>query len=158
MFGQSDKNNLSYLRGVAHIVLSAASCLPLVGCGGSLAQVSGVVTVDGQPLRGGSDVHATVYFQPASGEGASAAGVLDENGTYKLTCGSQAGITPGEYVVTFSASQMIRGSDPDDAPTGKRISDAKYANPKTSGIRFVVNRGPNECDIALESPSGQQRK
>ena len=156
-----EKTENSFLAGFSTVRLAATAviCLLVSGCGTNLAQVSGVVTVDGQPLRGGDDVHATVYFQPASRDGASAAGRLDENGVYHLSCGSQEGISPGEYVVTFSASQMIRGKDADDAPTGKRISDPKYASAKTSGIRFVVQAGSNECDISLKSSveSGQKR-
>jgi hypothetical protein len=131
-------------------------CLAVAGCGSNLAQVSGVVTLDGEPLRGGEGIHATVFFQPATGEGASAAGTLDENGVYQLSCGSLEGIPPGEYVVTFSASEIIPSKTPGGTPTGRSISDPKYASAKTSNIRFEVQLGDNECDITLESPSNSR--
>jgi len=126
-------------------------CILLTGCGKNLAQVSGVVTLDGEPLKGGEGIHATVFFQPASGEGASAVGTLNENGVYQLSCGSLEGIPPGEYIVTFTASEIIGGED-GSTPTGRRISDPKYASTKTSELRFKVEAGDNQCDLALESP------
>lgn len=133
--------------------------LLLTGCGNELAQVSGVVTMDGEPLRGGDRIHATVYFQPASGEGTSAAGVIDENGEYQLSTGSQRGIPPGEYVVTFSATEMIPPQDGGSTYSGRRISDPKYASVKTSGIRFEVEEGNNQFDIPIESaPPALERR
>lgn len=136
----------------------AVGYLFCIGCGSNLAQVSGRVTLDGEPLRGGDGVHATVFFQPASGKGATAVGVVDENGNYQLSTGSQSGIAPGEYLVSCSASQII--SSPDGGtPVGKRMTDSKYASAKTSGFRFAVQSGANQFDIPLESPQrGTARK
>ncbi len=122
------------------------------GCGNNLSQVTGVVTLDGQPLKGGSGVHATVFFQPVSKAGTAAVGVVDKNGVYKLSTGSQSGITPGEYLVTYSASQIIPSATPGGTPSGKRISNPKYASAKTSGLRFEVKEGENEFDISIDSP------
>src|SRR5262245_38136533 len=91
----------------AIIVTASLPVLTLTGCGNGLAKVSGVVTLDGQPLRSGNDVRATVYFQPASGAGAAAVGILDEEGKFTLSSGSQTGVAPGEYVITCSATQII---------------------------------------------------
>lgn len=121
------------------------------GCGNDLSQVTGVVTLDGEPLKGGDGIHATVFFQPVSNTGAAAVGVVDENGVYKLSTGSQSGITPGEYLVTYSASQIIP-SKTGGTPSGKRISDPKYSSTKSSGLRFEVQEGENEYDISIESP------
>ncbi len=124
--------------------------LVLSGCGSDLGQVTGVVTLDGQPVRGGNDVRATVYFQPMSGGGAAAIGLLDENGQYRLCSGSQEGVAPGEYAVTFSAMQLVRTKD-GNAAGGRRITDASYANARTSGFKFTVAPGQNEFDLALNS-------
>ncbi|WP_146451107.1 hypothetical protein [Bythopirellula polymerisocia] len=125
--------------------------LLMTGCGNNLSQVTGVVSVDGQPLQGGSGVHATVFFHPVSKTGAAAVGVVGENGIYKLSTGSQSGITPGEYVVTCSASQIIPSETPGGTPSGKRISDPKYASAKTSGLRCEVQQGDNVFDISMDS-------
>ena len=126
----------------------------LGGCGSDIGQVSGVVTLDDQPLRGGGDVRATVYFQPVSGTGTTASGLLDENGQYELSSGSQEGVAPGEYAVTISATQLVRS--PSGGPAGgKRITDPSYANASTSGFKFTVEPGQNEYNLALNSrPTG----
>lgn len=138
-------------RGIASVLI-ALSCISTIGCSSNLAQVAGVVTLDGEPLQG-EDLHATIYFQSASGSGTSGVGILDEHGNYTLTTGSQDGIEPGEYVVSFSASKIIPSKEQGGLPSGKRITDPKYASAKTSGLRFDVKAGKNQCDIPLVSPS-----
>lgn len=128
----------------------------LTGCGSSLSQVSGVVTLDGEPLRGSEQIQGTVFFQPASGDGTSAAGLVDEQGNYFISSGSQEGVVPGEYVVTISATEIVPSKAPGGTPTGKRISDPKYASAKTSGLRFTVLEGSNEFDISIESPPSRR--
>jgi hypothetical protein len=132
-------------------------CTGLAGCGKNLAQVSGTVTVDGQPLRSVDGVKATVYFQPENG-GPSGVGPIDAEGQYTLSTGSQDGVPPGEYLVTCSATRIISSSTPGGTPTGKRITDPKYASAKTSGLRFSVKEGDNQFDIALESPKASTRR
>ena len=136
------------------VIITVTAALP--GCGDNLAQVTGRVTVGGQPFRGGNGVKATVFFQPAAG-GASAIGLVDGEGAYTLITGSREGIVPGEYLVTFSATQIIPAATPGGTPGGKRISDTKYASAKTSGLRFSVQTGVNQYDIALESPRANTR-
>lgn len=131
--------------------------LTVSGCGSGLARVSGVVTLDGQPLRGGNGVRATVYFQPASGTGAAAAGILDENGKYSLSSGSQRGVAPGEYLVTCMATQIIPAKDPGGTPSGRRITPQKYANARTSGFQLTVQPGNNEFNLPLTSVATNDR-
>jgi hypothetical protein len=123
----------------------------LIGCGPKLGEVIGVVTLDGQPLRGGDGVRATVVFQPVASGGVPAVGNVGREGEYRLSSGSQEGVAPGEYAVTCTASQKIVGRDPNAAPIAKRITDPKYANAATSGLQFTVQPGSNEFNIALES-------
>ena len=123
------------------------------GCGSNLAEVTGVVTVDGMPLRGGNDVRATVIFQPSTGAGRVAVGLVDAEGQYRLSSGSEEGVEPGEYVVTCSATQLVPSRD-GGAAGGRRLTDPSYANSKTSGFKFTVAPGKNEFDLALNSPIG----
>jgi hypothetical protein len=124
---------------------------PFAGCGDNLADVSGIVTLDGQPLRGGGDVRATVIFQPASGGSVGAVGVVDENGRYNLSTGSKDGAPPGDYRVTCSATQLVPSKEPGGTPGGRRLTHRKYANANTSGLQFMVEPGSNEFNIPLES-------
>jgi hypothetical protein len=125
--------------------------LTVPGCGDGLADVTGVVTLDGQPLRGGSGVRGTVYFQPTSGSGAAAVGILDENGKFSLSSGSKQGVAPGEYSVTCSATQIIPSKQAGGTPSGRRITPQKYAVASTSGFQFTVEPGSNEFDLPLTS-------
>src|SRR5262245_47199426 len=113
----------------------AVGIIALAGCGNGLAQVSGQVTLDGQPLHGGKDGdRITVQFQPVDGVGANGVALADENGSYKIGTGSQFGVRPGNYYVTCSVSTVKPGSP---------VPDPKYANAKTSGLKLTVESGSN---------------
>jgi hypothetical protein len=144
-------------KGLAGLGVVLLACATIVGCGSGLAEVSGVVTLDGQPLRGGSgDTRVTVQFEPSSGVGSTSIGLADENGAYTLGTGAKTGIPPGEYLVSCSASQLVMSRDGKSTAGARRITDPKYANAKTSGLKFVVEPGSNEFNIPLVSPSGRQ--
>lgn len=153
--------NLTVMRPcrLSCLLCSMFSSLAIAGCGSGLAQVSGVITVDGQPLRGGSgDTRVTVEFQPASGVGSAAIGLADENGFYTLGTGSKTGILPGEYLVTCSASRLNPSPTGAGAAGARRITDPKYANAKTSDMTFTVQPGKNEFNIELKSPPAAKPK
>ncbi|MEX2308584.1 MAG: hypothetical protein WD738_13365 [Pirellulales bacterium] len=135
----------------ARWLLVVSLLVPFSGCGNNLADVGGTVTLDGQPLRGGGGVRATVVFQPVSANSSGAVGIVDENGRYQLSTGSEEGAAPGDYLVTCSATQIIPSKQPGGTPSGRRITDPKYANAKTSGLQFTVQPGDNEFNIPLES-------
>jgi hypothetical protein len=139
-------------------LLIAFSLVSLVGCGGNLADVSGAVTLDGQPLRSGRDIRTTVVFQPISGSAIGAVGLVDESGRYQLSTGSKKGAVPGDYTVTCTSTQIIPSKTPGGAGSGRSITDPKYANAKTSGFQFTVQSGSNEFNIPLESRPGERRR
>jgi hypothetical protein len=134
-----------FVRSLAVVV----SCLALSGCGDQLSQVSGMVTLDGQPVQAKDGVMATIMFQSVAG-GAAAVGRLDEEGRYHISTGSQTGLTPGEYVATCAINKLIP-STTGGAASAKAMSDPKYADSSTSGFKFNVEPGDNEFDLALES-------
>ncbi len=149
------KTAQSFVYSLAVFICAGLSLGTLSGCGNGLAQVSGVVTLDGEPLRGGSgDTRVTVQFQPASGTGSTSIGLADENGVYTLGTGSQMGIAPGEYLVSCSASQLNSAQAGQRAGGARSLVDRKYANAKTSGLSCTVNPGKNVYDISLVSPTG----
>ncbi len=121
----------------AYLIEIALFGLLLTGCGGKHpAQVSGTVTMDGTPLPVG-----TVVFHP-TGEGATAYGSIDKDGSYAVRSGTDQGLVLGEYVVTVVATT---GPPPD----GKLLTPTRYGNPKTSDLRCEVTAGSNRFDIAL---------
>jgi hypothetical protein len=130
---------------LAGVCVALVACITLGGCGNGLAQVSGQVTLDGQPVHAGKgDTRVTVQLQPADGVGANAVGLADENGNYKIATGSQPGIRPGEYLVSCSVSTL---------GVGGPVADPKFANTKTSGLKLTVQPGKNEFNIPLQSPA-----
>ena len=137
--------------------IAAAALLTFSGCGDGLAHVSGSVTLDGNPLRGGDGVRGTVYFQPVSDTGTAAVGILDEEGQYRLSSGSREGVEPGQYVVTCTATEIIPPTSPGGTPSGKRTTPQKYASARTSGFQFTVEPGGNECNLALTSVASAMR-
>ncbi|HEX4412218.1 MAG TPA: hypothetical protein VH107_01230 [Lacipirellulaceae bacterium] len=145
-------------RQAASLSAAVLCCVAITGCGNGLAKVSGHVTVDDQPLHGGNgNVRVTVQFQPANGVGPTAMGLADENGMYSLSTGSQAGIQPGEYLVSCAAEELVINNA--GAVTGAhRTTDPKYGSAKTSGLKFTIQAGKNEINIPLKSlPKTPQR-
>lgn len=140
---------------IAKLVAVSLLLIQLGGCGSGLALVTGQVTLDGQPLRGGNagngDTRVTIQFQPASGVGSTAIGLADENGNYALGTGSKAGIPPGDYLVTCSAQQIVDAKTPRTKNGIRQVTDLKYANARTSGLKFTVEPGKNQLDISLET-------
>lgn len=123
-------------------------CLCLtVGCGGGagsdqpdLGTVTGVVTMDGEPLP-----NVSVTFTPA--EGRPSNGVTDEAGKYEL---GYLRDTKGAVI----GSHQVSITTPQDAPTppGQKYKDpipAKY-NTQTT-LTEEVKAGDNTIDFKLES-------
>lgn len=161
--------------------VAAGILATVVGCsgGGALdtAVVTGVVTLDGEPVEG-----ATVMFRPVTeGQGAPATGTTDASGKYTLTTvavgeaagAAGAGALPGEYYVgvskTVSAAQAQQEalmkayesgdsqavaklqSQTEKAPEVEHVVPKKYNNPEASGITATVADGENDIPLELSS-------
>ncbi len=136
----------------------AALCLcgsfaTLVGCGdstGKLAPVVGKVMVNGQPLTSGTGT-GSVSFRPdkANATSLEPAGMIDQDGTYRLLTAGKEGAPLGRYHV------LVVDMDPVDPknPYGKRKSHVhlKYGDPKTSNlvIDVVQSPAPGAYDLKL---------
>jgi hypothetical protein len=116
----------------------ALAMLTAAGCGGSgdrpeLGEVTGTVTLDGQPLKG-----VIVMFTPDSGRPAS--GVTDESGRYELIYRyGVSGAKAGPNTVSF------------EYPTGDSGPPipAKYGGQST--LKKHVESGDNAFDFELSS-------
>jgi hypothetical protein len=121
----------------------------LLGCGPSgppIAQVSGKVTSNGQPVPVGE-----VIFITDAGYGSS--GSLRDDGTFLLVSHLGKGIPPGEYMVA------VTPPDPDSVPESERAAlralnfdniPARYRNFSTSGLTAVVEEGANYFEFDLK--------
>lgn len=131
--------------------LLTLSLLWCVGCRQEPATVSGLVTLDGQPLAIRQAMRGTVVFHPASGEGAILSGLIDARGKYKLAMGANSEVAPGGYLVTVSAVEVVPPTKDQQEPSGRHITPAKYASAVDSGLRCEIVPGPNHVDLKLTS-------
>lgn len=123
------------------LVLTAALTL---GCGRSHeATTSGTVTLDGKPLSSG-----TVTFHPSKG-GAAAYGHIQSDGSYEIRTGSGRGLAAGEYIITVAVLEALPPDPETGEPRAKAITPPRYADVKTSGLRFTVRSGVNRIDLPM---------
>jgi hypothetical protein len=117
------------------------------GCGGGQqASVSGVVTIDGTPVARG-----TVTYYPTA-PGSAAYGTISEDGSYEVRTGREAGLPPGEYLVTVAANEAApRNAEAGPPPPGKLLVPRHYRFKDQSGLKFTVAEGHNEIDLELSS-------
>ncbi len=130
-------------------LLLASMLAAIAGCGGVYdATVEGVVTLDGNPVPAGA-----VAFIPSSG-GPSAYAQSDTSGNYEVFTGMEAGLSPGEYAVTVVAREDPTAKQSNfegPPPPGKQITPLWYGSSKTSPLKYTVEAGANDYDIALTS-------
>jgi hypothetical protein len=140
------------LVGLARLALPATLSFIPLGCGYKpdlppTAEVSGTVTLDGQPLPG-----AMVQFVPDAQKGArGAAGVAasDEKGHFDVTTAGVKGALVGAHKIRVEA--RARPKDETDTLPPSLIP-AKYNNPNTSGLRADVQADQkNVVNLPLKS-------
>ncbi|MFH5803609.1 carboxypeptidase regulatory-like domain-containing protein [Alienimonas sp. DA493] len=126
------------------VVLAAGCDRPSADYDGlQLADVSGVVTIDGEPLPG-----AVVRFYKAGDRVRYAYGETDAEGRYSLRYNSEAeGVSPGKKDVVISTAlsgpEVQRKAGPERVP-------ARY-NRDTELTRTVERDGSHTFDFALTS-------
>ncbi len=122
------------------------------GCGSGndgpeVVPVSGVIMLDGAPLKG-----AGLAFHPDGAKGNTAeylpAGTADDKGMFELTTATKKGAPPGWYKVVVSAPVPPRTGG--EAPkVGPPPFNAKYTDAKTTDLSIEVQdgTGPGSYDI-----------
>jgi hypothetical protein len=128
----------------ALLVIGLVAC---AGCGGTHeSTVYGTVYLDDKPLHTGN-----VTFYP-SAQGAAVYSQIAQDGTYRLSTGSEEGLKPGEYKVTVMATENPPAAAPGQAPPiGKPITPPKYGLLDQTDLVFTVTPGENEIDLHLKS-------
>ncbi len=130
----------------------AAFTLP--GCSTKTFPVEGkIVYPDGKPakdLAGG-----TVFFQHVDGK-TSAAGDIDENGSFRLHFGEQDGAPAGEYRVYIEPAGEVAGEAIPTEPGQPRPSkpkvklDPRFLSPTETPLRETVKAEPNSFTLKVE--------
>lgn len=144
------------------IVAGCGRGVPVDGFKGARGQVSGTITLDGEPLQKGCQV----IFMADKG-GYTASGVVQNNGLYSLSYRGGNGLPTGGYLVQLTAPIVPDSKEPVD-PTmmgaklkiggtnkGTESTDAgpfpsKYASTTTSKLQFKVESKQNTADFKLE--------
>jgi hypothetical protein len=129
----------------ARIVAVGLIAIVFTGCGDSqhpLANVSGMVTIDGRPFAQGKVMFAPVAAGASSDAGKPAFGKLQPDGTFVLQTGDDDGAVVGEHWAT-----VISTADAND-------KSSAAAAPKFSRVavpqRFTVEAGKdNRIEIKL---------
>ncbi len=153
-----------------HILFAivALTAVLTVGCNKNpygTIDITGKVTVDGQPMEGVSVTMAPVNSTKDSGQRA-AGGVTLEDGTVRfVSAGSPvAGVMPGEYVLTFQKEIWLTddGAPADQIPYDPSkpsppthpvdLIPAKYKDPKNSEFHVTVvdKNSTFEVDISTK--------
>src|SRR5262245_60991454 len=139
--------NSCRLQMFAHLLVLAS----MTGCSSDLAEVHGTVTLDGQNIAAGPNMHGIVLFSPTQQGGASGTAVLDESGKYTVFVGATEGLRPGPYQVAVAVTRILPPKTEGAAPGGQLITPRAYASPKDSGLTADVKPGRNTFDFALSS-------
>ena len=127
-------------------VLCLLVSLATAGCGGpgNVAQVTGRVTLDDEPLEG-----AYVVFNPVV-EGGQSSSLTDASGNYRLQYTREDyGAEIGEHRVRITTAD---GGNPDSDPPKPRVRErlpAKYHS--NSELKATVEAGKNSIDFDLTS-------
>ncbi|MBN2291789.1 MAG: hypothetical protein JXM70_05150 [Pirellulales bacterium] len=134
----------------AWLAMLCACSLFLSGCGSSgreMANVSGKVTLNGQPAIAGRIIFANV-------EGPSAVAQIQPDGTYSV----EAAI--GQTMVTIDHREkpkpVASGPEPmmrarmEGLTQGNSLVPERYTDARTSGLSLDVKTGVNEFDIEMK--------
>ena len=129
----------------------AILCVLWAGCGEGLplAPVAGVVTLDGQPVKG-----ALLEFIPQQPGGSTSYGTTDEDGRYRMYFGtSETGAFIGKSLVRITSDDRI-------SVGGKTLSGEVFPSKyNASSQQFVeVVKGSNEFNFKCESDPNAKRR
>lgn len=125
------------------LFVPAIICLALCGCGDSGGEVSGTVTLDGEPLSG-----ATVEFTPKGG-GRPAMGETNEKGKFKLEyLVDQPELPEGEYIVRITTATSKEDEEGNTVEIPERVPEKYNAN---SELKVKVPGGDYNFDLKSDS-------
>ena len=115
-----------------------SACLLAVGCGAGHSKVTGIVTLDGQPLAA-----ANVVFTAEDGS-RIASGLTDAAGNFTLMSDNKEGALPGKYKVSVTKTTIIEGQSPAAAgdPSGKMDADYLKLVNKAKASGGGAGKGP----------------
>lgn len=118
------------------------------GCSDSglqLAKVSGVVTVDGEPMA-----YVGVIFHPELGP--IATGNTDAEGRFNLVTSNESGALVGEHVVTISgATSGVSYAATDYGTVGAPVRNSSGRNPRARFSTHYALKSTSDLRVTVES-------
>ena len=138
-------------------ILLAIAATAVAGCSRHASQLSGQVSLDGQPLTTG-----VITLTPV-GAGPSAYAAIGPDGRYAIHTGAATGLEPGEYVVTVAANAAESGKAAGVEQAGGKglpplVTPREYLDRARSPLRVTVVPGTQVVDFNLESKLGKNKK
>lgn len=135
--------------GRARLVLGAAlaaAFLTLTGCDGGpkIVPVSGMVTIDGQPLTYGHVQVIPTGWRPASGR-------IGGDGRFTLTT-----TVPGDGCVVGTHPVAVLAGESISPETMKWHAPQKYADISTSNLKVTITGPTDDLKIELKSDGGSK--
>ena len=135
----------SHIRWPGTAAVATAITALAIGCSGpaNVGTVTGVVTLDGQPLP-----EASVTFQPQ--HGSPSAGTTDSSGRYELRyTRSMKGAVVGEHAVAISTYKS--GAPDADPPIERRPEQVPPKYNRSTELTATVGPRANQIDFSLEA-------
>jgi hypothetical protein len=129
--------------GLAALLMGALAGLS--GCGGSVGQVAGRVSSQGQAVPK-AELVFTLEGQPAE----VFYGVTREDGSYRVDVGAKKGLPPGTYQVAVTDFVLADGTLAPGGEEGAALQSAGRAFQRTHMLTKEVAAGQNEIEIKLE--------
>lgn len=155
---------------LSKIQLSTAGLVSLLlitafGCGSdkvSVYPVSGTITLDGEPMKGGGSI---AFVPTGKDAGKAPGGEIDEEGNYVLnTYASRDGSMAGSFRVVIS---QVIAEEPEATPDGspppvqkaalspKYFIPAIYSDVKNTPLKATVETSENEINFDLKRSAGE---
>jgi hypothetical protein len=143
------------IAAVVSVFLCAVVLLPGAGCGSAtpgLVNVSGKVTVDGQPAEG-----AVLLFHPEGApQGPVSSAVAQADGTFKMVTDGNQGIPEGRYRVTATwPDPAVKPSDGVGGfgegfglsfEPGPDLLKGRYVSRDQSDLSVTIEKGTRELE------------
>jgi hypothetical protein len=148
-----DLCNLGYrwLRGSVLAVAVSVTTL-LSGCGSGTYPVEGqIVWKNGSPAK---ELQGSFVLFELPEKQTSARGMIQADGSFRLTTNKpNDGALPGEHTVLIVEVGRQHLGGPDSSALAPGVMDARFSDPRTSGLKATVKPGPNKVTLTVEHPA-----